>query len=132
MRISCSYSDKIGVNAIVIGESFEKSSFQTLTDLYEISSKYNKQILSPLIGLSKKEILDYSKRIGTFKFAKESERELKRPSTEPNKSAITEIEGKLEIDRLVEEALSKAILINLKRGFDDVHDILNNYFLSKV
>jgi thiamine biosynthesis protein ThiI len=132
MHISCSYADRIGVNAIVIGERFEKGSFQTLTDLYEISSKYNKQILSPLIGLSKKEILDYSKRIGTFRFAKESEGESKRPPTEPSKNAITDAESKIEIDRLVEEVLSKAISVDLKRGFDDVHDILNNYFLSKV
>ena len=132
MRISCSYADKIGISNIVIGESLDKSSLQTLTDLFEISSKYNKQILSPLIGLGKKEILDYSKRIGALKFAKEREGELKRPSTEPNKRDIMEVESKLEIDRLVEEALSKSILIDLKRGFDDVHEIMNHYFLSKV
>ncbi|MCP8307190.1 MAG: hypothetical protein H3Z53_08485 [archaeon] len=130
MRIACAYADKIGMSTIVIGESLDKSSFQTLKDSFEISSKHNKEILFPLIGLSNKEIIDYSKRIGIFKFAKE-EGELKRLSTKPNRRAIIEAESKLEIDRIVEEALSKDISIDLKGGFDDVHKILNSYFFQK-
>ena len=132
MHISCSYADKTGISTIVIGESLGKNSFQTLADFSEISSKYNKQTLFPLIGLSSEEILDYSKRIGIFKFAKESEGELRRLSIKPDKRAIMEAESKLEVDRLVEEVLSKAILIDLKSGFDDVHNILNNYFSKDI
>jgi len=132
MRITCAYADKIGISAIVIGDSLDKSNLQTLIDYFEISSKYNKQILFPLIGLSKKEILDYSKRIGIFKFTKESEGELKIISSKQNRRAIMEAESKLEIDRLVEEALSKAVSINLKNGFDDLHKILNDYFSREL
>ena len=132
MRITCAYADKIGISAIVIGESLDKISFQTLKDYFEISSKYDKQILFPLIGLSKKEILDYSKRIGIFKFTKESEGELKILPNKPNRRAIMEAESKLEIDRLVEEALIKAVSIDLKSGFDDLHKILNDYFSQEL
>ncbi|MGQ9469471.1 MAG: THUMP domain-containing protein [Nitrososphaerales archaeon] len=128
IRITCAYADKIGMSTIVVGESLDKGSLQTIRDSFEISSKYNKQILFPLIGLSKKEVLDHSKRIGTFKFAKEREEESKRLSNRLNRGAIMEAESKLEIDRLVEEALSKAILVDLKSGFDDLHNILDDYF----
>ncbi|MCP8315320.1 MAG: hypothetical protein H3Z52_06805 [archaeon] len=132
IRIACSYANKIGINAIVIGESLGKSSLQTFEDYFGISSKYDKQILFPLIGLSEKEILDYSKRIGFFKFAKENEGELKILSTKQNRRAIMEAESKLEIDRLVEEALGKAVSIDLKSGFDDLHKILNDYFSQEL
>ncbi|MEM3584651.1 MAG: 7-cyano-7-deazaguanine synthase, partial [Nitrososphaerales archaeon] len=130
IRIVCAYARKIGINNIVVGENLEKSSLENIKDLLEISSNYNVQILFPLIGLSKKEIFDYSKRIGIFKFTKE--RELEIVSIKPNKKAIIEVESKLETDKIVEEALSKAVLIDLKRGFDDVHNILNYYFSQKV
>lgn len=130
-RISCSYADRIGTSNIIVGESFDRSSFQTLADLFEISSKYNKQILYPLIGLSKKEIMDYSEKIGASEFAKERDDQLQKPSTEPNGRAVIEAENRLEIDRLVEKALNNAVVIDLKRGLDDVHSILNNYFSQK-
>ncbi|MEM2955955.1 MAG: hypothetical protein QXM25_04485, partial [Nitrososphaerales archaeon] len=110
------------------GESLEKSGFQTIRDSFEISSKYDKQILFPLIGLSRKEIINYSKRIGIFRFTKG----LEKVTTEPNRRAIIEAERKLEIERIVEEALSKVVLIDLKRGFDDVHNILNHYSSQKL
>ncbi|MEM3068829.1 MAG: THUMP domain-containing protein [Nitrososphaerales archaeon] len=128
IRIACAYANKIGISTIVIGESLEKSGFQTIRDSFEISSKYNKQILFPLIGLSRKEIIDYSKRIGIFRFTKG----LEKVTNEPNRRAIIEAERKLEIERIVEEALSKVVLIDLKRGFDDVHNILNHYSSQKL
>jgi thiamine biosynthesis protein ThiI len=127
IRIACAYANKIGISAIVIGESLEKSSFQTIRDSFEISSKYDKQILFPLIGLSRKEIINYSKRIGIFRFAKG----LEKVTIEPNKRTIIEVERKLEIEKIVEEALSKVVLIDLKRGFDDIHSILNHYSSQK-
>lgn len=130
MRITSAYANKIGVSIIAIGESLEKSNLQTIKDLIEISSNYNKQILFPLIGLNEKEIINYSKKIGIFKFAKE--KKLEMGSTKIDRKAIIMVESKLEIDKLVEEVLSKAILINLDKGFDDIHNILNNYFSQKL
>lgn len=130
MRITCAYARKIGISNVVVGESLEKSSLETIKDLSRISSNYNVQILFPLIGLSKKEISDYSKRIGIFKFAKERESEI--VSTKPNRKAIIKIEGKLKMNKIIEEALSKATPIDLMRGFDDVHNILNYYFSQKL
>ncbi|MGB9660110.1 MAG: hypothetical protein ACPLY9_06325 [Nitrososphaerales archaeon] len=127
IRIACAYANKIGISAIVIGESLEKSSFQTIRDSFEISSKYDRQILFPLIGLSRKEIINYSKRIGIFRFTKG----LEKVTIEPNKRNIIEVERKLEIEKLIEEALSKVVLIDLKRGFDDLHSILNHYSSQK-
>ncbi|MCP8304846.1 MAG: hypothetical protein H3Z50_05190 [archaeon] len=132
IRIACAYADKVGVSTIVSGEGIGQSTLQTFMDSFKISSTYNKQVLFPLIGLIDREIVDYLRGIGVLKFTKESEGGLKGSPTKPDKRAITEAEGKLEIDQLIEEALNNVTLIDLKSGFNDVHGILDDYFSSKA
>jgi thiamine biosynthesis protein ThiI len=132
MRIACAYADRIDVNSVVSGESISKDGFQDLLDLLEASSKYGKYVLFPLVGLSVQEIMDCSKRMGIPEFTYENERWLKVSPQLYDKRAIMEAENGLEIDRLIKEALSKTIMIDLKGGFNDIHTILDHYFSSRV
>ncbi|NWG09286.1 MAG: hypothetical protein HXX80_03080 [Nitrososphaerales archaeon] len=132
VRIACAYADRIDVSSVVSGESMSKDGFQDLLDLLEVSSKYRKQILFPLVGLGAQEIMNCSRRMGIPEFTYENEGWLKVSPRAYDRRAVMEAENGLDTDRLIEEVLSKTIRIDLKSGFDDIHAILDHYFCSRV
>ncbi|MGQ9719428.1 MAG: hypothetical protein ACUVWK_06305 [Nitrososphaerales archaeon] len=132
VRIACAYADRIDVGSVVSGESISKDGFQGLLDLLEVSSKYGKRVLFPLVGLDDQDIMNCSRRMGIPEFTYENEGWLKVSSQAYDIRAVTEAENGLEIDRLIKQALSRTIRIDLKRGFDDIHAILDHYFLTRV
>ncbi|MCP8323423.1 MAG: THUMP domain-containing protein [Candidatus Methylarchaceae archaeon HK02M2] len=123
MHIACVYADKVGIDTIVSGENLGQSTLNTFMNSFKITSIYDKQVLFPLIGLIDQEIVDYSKKIGVINFTKESQRDL----TKLDEKVMIEVESKLKIKELIDEALSNVVLIDLKNGFNDLHEILNNY-----
>jgi tRNA uracil 4-sulfurtransferase len=69
MRVSSIIAKKIGVEALVTGESVGQVSSQTLTNLSVIDRVSETLILRPLIVSDKQDIIDESRRIGTIHFA---------------------------------------------------------------
>lgn len=58
-------ADRLGIPALLTGESVGQVSSQTLTHLAEIERGVSRPVLRPLAGLTKDEIIDWSRRIGT-------------------------------------------------------------------
>ncbi len=70
-RLMFKICDKIKdkVLAFVTGDSLSQVSSQTLENIAAVRSSTQTQILSPLIGMNKQEILELAKKIGTYEFS---------------------------------------------------------------
>lgn len=70
MRTAARIADKMGIQALVTGESLGQVSSQTLTNLNVIDRCTELLILRPLIAMDKQDIINESRKIGTEDFAK--------------------------------------------------------------
>jgi tRNA uracil 4-sulfurtransferase len=70
MRAAARIADRMGIQALVTGESLGQVSSQTLTNLNVIDRCTELLILRPLIAMDKQDIINESRRIGTEDFAK--------------------------------------------------------------
>ncbi|WP_199609071.1 tRNA uracil 4-sulfurtransferase ThiI [Flocculibacter collagenilyticus] len=70
MRAAAQVADKLGIQALVTGESLGQVSSQTLANLNVIDRVTEQLILRPLIHMDKQEIIDTAREIGTEDFAK--------------------------------------------------------------
>ncbi|MGL4475413.1 MAG: tRNA uracil 4-sulfurtransferase ThiI [Shewanella sp.] len=70
MRTAGRIADRMGIQALVTGESVGQVSSQTLTNLNVIDRCVDNLILRPLIAMDKQDIINEARRIGTEDFAK--------------------------------------------------------------
>ena len=70
LRAASEVAERMGIYALVTGESIAQVSSQTLPNLAVIDSVTDKLVLRPLITADKQVIIDLSKQIGTHDFAK--------------------------------------------------------------
>lgn len=66
MWVAKGFSEKIGAEAIVMGDSLGQVASQTLRNMRGEERNLEFPVLRPLIGLDKEEIIGISKKIGTF------------------------------------------------------------------
>lgn len=113
MRIAEKVANKIGAKAIVTGENLGQVASQTVESI--TSSNYVTEVLPifrPLISFDKEEIIDISKKIGTFETSILPYEDCctvflpKYPLIKPNLKKVEEEESRLDIDSLVENALN--------------------------
>ncbi len=84
---------------IVTGESLAQVSSQTLESIKVLDEFISIPILRPLIGFNKEEIINLSKKIGTFEIKAPEICQLeKHPTTKPKKEIILEELNKINID----------------------------------
>lgn len=112
MRIASKIAAKHDSKAIITGESLGQVASQTIESLTSTSEVVALPILRPLIGFDKDEIIEIAKRIGTFKTSIEPYEDCctvflpKNPVIHPRLSAVNKIEESLDVDSLVDNALS--------------------------
>lgn len=70
MRTAARIAERMGIQALVTGESLGQVSSQTLTNLNVIDRCTELLILRPLIAMDKQDIINESRNIGTEDFAK--------------------------------------------------------------
>ncbi|MGB0589211.1 MAG: tRNA sulfurtransferase [Myxococcota bacterium] len=58
-------ADRLGIHALITGDSVGQVSSQTLSHLAAIDRYANRSVIRPLAGMLKEEIIDWSRRIGT-------------------------------------------------------------------
>ena len=111
MRAASQVADKLGIKALLTGESLGQVSSQTLTNLNVIDRVTETLILRPLIHLDKAEIIDTSREIGTHDFAAAMPEYCgvisKKPTTRAVLSEIEATEANFDfsiLDKMVEEA----------------------------
>jgi thiamine biosynthesis protein ThiI len=108
-----------GGKALVTGESLGQVASQTLESLSVVQAVAGMPILRPLIGMDKLEIINLAEQIGTFPFSQMEGDDCcqflmpNRVVTRPTLEEVQRAEEKLDLDRLVEEALAQAKRIDM-------------------
>ena len=118
-RIASRIAEKEGAMALITGESLGQVASQTLHNLLCISDASNLEVMRPLIGMEKEEIIHIAKKIGTYDtsiqpygdcctlFAPQS------PTTKGNIERVRAAEAGIEVEKLMLEALEKTEIIDL-------------------
>ncbi len=70
LRAATQVAERMKISALVTGESIAQVSSQTLPNLSVIDAVTDMLVLRPLITADKQQIIDMSKQIGTYDFAK--------------------------------------------------------------
>lgn len=65
MQVASKLADKIGAEALLMGDSLAQVSSQTLTNMTVLDKACDKLVLRPLVGTNKIDIIKLSKQIGT-------------------------------------------------------------------
>ena len=106
-----------GAGCLVTGESLGQVASQTLEGLTSSNAVVRLPVLRPLIGFDKEDIVAIAKKIGTFETSTLPYEDCCTvflpdfPAIRPKLSFIEEEEKKLDIESLVEEALSSREVI---------------------
>lgn len=120
MRAAEMIAQKDGALALVTGESVGQVASQTMQGIQVINAVCDLPVLRPLAGMDKSEIIEKAEKIGTFEISIRPYEDCctvfvaKHPVTKPRLNYIEKAEHKLtELDRLLEEAVANAEIIDL-------------------
>jgi thiamine biosynthesis protein ThiI len=100
--------------ALVTGESLAQVASQTLDNIAVIEQAATLPILRPLVGMDKQEIVDQSRRIGTFEISSIPDQDCcqlfvpKHPATKARFDEVAADEAKLDLNELLRYGLDNA------------------------
>ena len=112
MRIAQRIAEANGAKAIVTGENLGQVASQTMEAMASTQAVTELPVLQPLIGMDKEEIVRFARRIGTFDTSILPYEDCctvftpKHPKTKPKVHEVAALESVLDIEGLVDEALS--------------------------
>lgn len=113
MRIAEELAKREDAKAIVTGDSLAQVASQTLDNMYVVSRVTQLPIFRPLIGENKEDIIELSEKIGTFNISSKPYEDCcslfvpRHPKTRARLEDVEEIEKKLNIVDLIEDALDR-------------------------
>ena len=120
MRLSERIAIKNGAQCIITGESLAQVASQTIEGMTSSNSVIGKlPVLRPLCGFDKDEIIERSRAIGTYTTSIEPYEDCctvflpEHPVTRPKLAEIEAEESKLNVDLLIDEALSNIEVIKV-------------------
>ena len=120
MKIAEKVAKDNSLSALVTGESLAQVASQTLDSLAVTNSAVDLPVFRPLIGMDKLEIIDIANRIGTYETSILPYEDCctvfvpKHPVTHPRKEKIFKSLKLLDVDALIEDALSKSETITVE------------------
>lgn len=113
MRIAHELGRQRGVKALITGDALAQVASQTIENITTVSAAVpNAQVLRPLIGMTKQEIMDDAERIGTYAISTRKYQdccvlfEPRNPAIRSTPQEAAEAEAPLDIDALVGKALA--------------------------
>jgi thiamine biosynthesis protein ThiI len=117
LRFAEQIAEKEGCDYLVTGDNLGQVASQTLDNLAVVSAAVKIPILRPLLCNDKQETVDLAKKIGTYEISVEAasccDALPRQPLTKATLSRIENEEKKIDVDRIVEEAVSKAEVLDL-------------------
>lgn len=114
LRIGEAIARKEKAKALVTGESLGQVASQTLDNMAVIQQAARLPILRPLVGMDKQEIVDQSRRIGTFDISSVPDQDCcqlfvpKHPATKARFNEVEADEAKLDVMELLRYGLDNA------------------------
>lgn len=112
MRIAERLSKKLGAQAIITGESLGQVASQTIESITSSNSVVSIPVLRPLIAFDKIDIIEISRKIDTYETSILPYEDCctvflpKFPAIKPNLQRVIKAEEKLDVEGLIEEAMS--------------------------
>ena len=119
MRIANKISESNEYYALITGESLGQVASQTIESVAVINDSSERPILRPLIAMDKKDIIEISKKIGSYDKSIEPYDDCcsifapDNPVTKPKLKFIKMSEEKLDIDTLEDEAIKNMEIIEI-------------------
>lgn len=111
MRIACKLADKFGIDSVSTGESIGQVASQTMDGLIVSDACSDRPVFRPLIATDKTDIMEIARKIGTYETSILPYEDCctifvpKHPKTNPKLDKIVKEEEKLDIDKIVDEAV---------------------------
>ncbi len=119
MAIAERIAIKRGCQALITGESIGQVASQTMSALAVTDDAVNMPVFRPLIGMDKEEIVEISRKIDTFETSILPYEDCctvftpRHPTTKPKIERIVFSQEKLDIERLINEAVEGTETINV-------------------
>ncbi len=119
MAIADRLAHSLGCGGLITGESLGQVASQTMQAIGVTDPVATLPVFRPCIGLDKEEIVQISRKIGTFETSIQPYEDCctvftpKHPRTRPTLEKVLEEEAKLDFEVLVEEALAGAYIENI-------------------
>jgi len=104
--------------ALVTGESIGQVASQTMEGLTVTNAAVNLPVFRPLVGMDKEEIVDWTRRIGTYSISIEPYEDCctlfvpRHPQTKPRLERVEASESKVDFEALIDEALEGVEVVN--------------------
>ncbi|MBQ9911426.1 MAG: tRNA 4-thiouridine(8) synthase ThiI [Firmicutes bacterium] len=117
MKIAERIAKKDECQMLITGESLGQVASQTSDSLVVTDAAVSVPVMRPLIAMDKTQIIDIAREIGTFETSIQPFEDCctvflpKHPVTKPKLSKILESESKLDVESLIEAALSNAEVV---------------------
>ncbi len=120
MRIAEKLAVKNGAQCLITGESLGQVASQTIEGMTSSGSVVERlPVLRPLVGFDKNEIIERSRKMGAYDISVKPYEDCctvflpRHPVTHPKLKDVLEEESKLEVDRLIEEAMQTVETIKI-------------------
>lgn len=120
MRIAERVAKKVGAQCIITGESLGQVASQTIEGMTSSNSVIRElPVLRPLCGFDKNEIIERSRAMGAYEISIQPYEDCctvflpKHPVTRPKLQDVLAEESKLDVEGLVEEALSSIEIVKV-------------------
>lgn len=119
MRIAERLANRIGCQTIITGESLGQVASQTIESMTSSNSVVTMPVLRPLVAFDKIDIIKISREIDTYETSILPYEDCctvflpKFPAIKPNLQKVIQAEQKLDVEGLIEEAMSKIEKITL-------------------
>ena len=123
MRLAKRVAEKTECRALITGESLGQVASQTLEALSVTNPVAEMPVFRPCIGMDKEEIVEISRKIGTFDISILPYEDCctvftpKHPRTRPELAKVEAQEAKIDIDALVERAMGTLFTEYFKAEF---------------
>ena len=117
MRIGSEIAKKYGHHALITGESLGQVASQTVQSMEVIEEASESLIIRPLVGMDKTEITHWAEEIGTYETSILPFEDCctvflpPHPVTKPRLSDILASEEKLNVEKLVQDAIDQMEVI---------------------
>lgn len=119
MSIACKIAKDNEIHSVATGESIGQVASQTMQGLVVSNDCADRPVFRPLIALDKIDIMDISRKIGTYETSILPYEDCctifvpKHPKTKPILEQIIKSESALDKEKLIEEAIQKTEIIRL-------------------
>lgn len=121
MRIAEKIAEKNKAMMLITGENLGQVASQTAEALVVTDACVKMPVMRPLISMDKVDIMDKAEEIGTFETSIQPYEDCctvflpKHPTTKPKLERILESESRLDVDALVEAAVSTEEIVQIRQ-----------------